>query len=162
MEPEEARQRGKALDDMLKRASSNWESSLSGFDPGAKWTILNKLVYLLGGTDPTVALAAYSEGENVARILIFTDSYLLFGEGDPKNLSFKVVPRCNLEGVELLTADTVFANEWSKETHTDVVLRYKHNIEINLPLGDGTTYAAKQDVDSLVPHFVNELVRNAS
>lgn len=163
MRKQENDQKGRDLDQMLGQASSSWVAYRNSSDQESKWTILNKILFVLGGETPNVIFATHADGngEGTGKIAAFTNTCVLYGEGDMDSLSFKLVPRCNLEAMEIHTASPV--TSWSdKENQTRITLNYNHGIQISLPLGEDATNWALTQLDSLVPHFLNELVSTAS
>jgi hypothetical protein len=163
MQQDDINKKGKNLDQELAKSSSAWADYINSPSEVSKWTILNKILFILGDDQANVVFADHREGEDegTGTIVVFTDTYLLYGEGELNSLSFKLVPRCNLETLDLNAATRV-ASWGDGENGTRVRLGYKHGIRISLPPGEKATNKALAEVDSLVPHLIKELVANAS
>lgn len=150
---------GRELDQMLKDSSERWSDYRRKSDEPGNWTLLNKLVFLLGEDSPTVGFGDYgiADGVQSCRVVVFTDTYLLYVSGEPHDATVEVLPKNSLERFELLSAPQVFEEVWDARGESRYRLTYKNGVQFTLPLGPETTPKAKREIGSLVRVFRDQI-----
>ncbi len=160
MQAKDFDQKVRDLDERLRAVSASWRAFVHGPDGTSKWTLLNKVLVALSGDDANVIHAYYNESDGTEKLAVVNDSYLLYGEGAMKDMSIKIVPRSDLEGLEVLTAARQ-TSDWSEDAMTSFVVSFKHGIRITLPLGPGTSGDGEAGIHSLVGQLKNKLTNTA-